>query len=77
VLGIVAFLSTGLLAISQDIDSQGFPTIHLNLPPWMPDRNPRNRGSDPDIFTTAIVHPARTEDRAWTNRASAHHAAPY
>jgi hypothetical protein len=33
VLGIVLFLSTGLLATSQDIDSQGSPTIRLNLPP--------------------------------------------
>lgn len=32
VLGIVLFLSTGFLATSQSIDSQGSPTIRLNLP---------------------------------------------
>jgi hypothetical protein len=36
VLGIVLFLSTGLLATSQDIDSQGSPTIRLDLPPDVP-----------------------------------------
>lgn len=36
VLGIVVFLSTGLLAISQNIDFQGFPTIHLDLSPDIP-----------------------------------------
>jgi hypothetical protein len=35
-LGIVLFLSTGLLATSQDIDSQGSPTIRLILPPDIP-----------------------------------------
>ena len=35
-LGIVLFLSAGLLATSQDIDSQGSPTIRLNLPPDIP-----------------------------------------
>jgi hypothetical protein len=36
VLGIALFLSTGLLATSQDIDSQGSPTIRLNLPQDIP-----------------------------------------
>ncbi len=36
VFGIVLFLSTGLLAISQAIDSQGSPTIRLYLPPGIP-----------------------------------------
>ncbi|HEY6491210.1 MAG: hypothetical protein WCC26_17515 [Terracidiphilus sp.] len=35
-LGIVLFLSTGLLATSQDIESQGSPTIRLSLPPDIP-----------------------------------------
>jgi hypothetical protein len=36
VLGIVLFLSTGLLAACQDIDSQGSPRIRLNLPQNVP-----------------------------------------
>jgi hypothetical protein len=39
VLGIVLFLSTRLLATSQDIDSQGSPTIRLNLPPDIPSKS--------------------------------------